>query len=135
MQSLTVAATLDSLEPISQFVLAASKSAGLSEKPTYRLRLAVDEIVTNIIMHGYAETGHTGELFLTFSTQRGSLIFTIEDTAPPFDPRHHPAPDLNLPIEQRPMGGLGVFLALHSVDQYGYEWDGSHNRNILTMFC
>jgi anti-sigma regulatory factor (Ser/Thr protein kinase) len=55
MKPMTVPATLDSLGAIAEYVLAAAASAGLDKRASYNLRLAVDEIVTNIIVHGYAD--------------------------------------------------------------------------------
>ena len=57
MESLTVSGTLDSLKTIAAYVLSAAENAGLEKKPAYKLRLAVDEIATNIIVHGYEEAG------------------------------------------------------------------------------
>jgi anti-sigma regulatory factor (Ser/Thr protein kinase) len=65
MPTLTLPGTLDSLEPIADLVLEQARAAGLDQKATYQLRLAVDEIATNIVVHGYLEHGRQGEIAVT----------------------------------------------------------------------
>ena len=131
MDTLVVPATLESLEPLGHYVIEAARAAGLEAKAAYRLRLAVDELATNIFMHGYST--HIGMVRLEASIQPDSLIICIEDTGPAFDPRVVEAPDLNLPPEERPVGGLGVYLVTQSVDKLDYERAGNRNRTTLTM--
>lgn len=133
MKSSTVAATLDSLGAIAEFVMAAAASAGLDKRASYHLRLAVDEIATNIIVHGYAEAGLQGVLELSADIDDRSLTVSIEDAGVTFDPRQAAAPDTDLPLEQRPIGGLGVYLAVKSVDEFLYERRGDRNRTIFKM--
>ncbi|MEQ8963773.1 MAG: ATP-binding protein, partial [Coleofasciculus sp. C2-GNP5-27] len=61
LEPLTVSGTLDSLGAIAQYVLQAAQAANLDKKASYNLRLAVDEIATNIIIHGYEDVGLEGE--------------------------------------------------------------------------
>jgi serine/threonine-protein kinase RsbW len=61
------------------------------------------------------------------------LTIWIEDSSVAYDPRQVPAPDTDLPIEQRPVGGLGVYLAIRSVDEFLYEHVGDRNRAIFKM--
>ena len=60
-----------------------------------------------------------------------TLIFTLIDEGEPFDPTTLEAPDTSLPAEERPIGGLGVFLLKQIMDEVRYERQGT--RNILTM--
>jgi serine/threonine-protein kinase RsbW len=113
--------------------MAAAASAGLDKRASYRLRLAVDEIATNIIVHGYANAGHQGELELRAEIDDTTLTIAIDDTGETYDPRQAPIPDINLPLEQRPIGGLGVYLAMRSVDEFSYEHLGDRNRTIFKM--
>lgn len=134
MEPLTVAGTLGSLRAITQYVLAAAAAAGLDKKASYKLRLAVDEIATNIIIHGYQEAGCSGVLVCQATLNEQALTICIEDTAIPYDPTKTPKPDdLNKSPEQRRLGGLGVYLAIQSVDQLLYERVGNRNRNILVV--
>jgi serine/threonine-protein kinase RsbW len=133
MKPSTVPATLDSLRAIADYVMAAAASAGLGKRASYRLRLAVDEIATNIIVYGYAEAGLQGALELRADIDERALTISIEDGGVAYDPRQTPVPDTSKPLEQRSIGGLGVYLAIRSVDEFLYERVGGRNRTILKM--
>lgn len=134
MEALTVPAVLDSLSPIGQYVLRAAGDAGLDRKASYRLRLAVDEIATNIIDHGYGDAGVAGEILIRADLDKNALVITLEDTATPFDPTTRMRPEqIDKPIEERPIGGLGVYLAVEGVDEFRYEYAGNRNRNVFVM--
>ena len=134
MDPLTVPGTLESLDDIADYVMAAAAIAGLDKKTSYRLRLAVDEVATNIVTHGYAEAGLEGVLDLRADIDEKALTIFIEDTGVAYDPLQHQLPDdLDRPLEQRQMGGLGVFLAIQSVDKFLYERVGGRNRHTFIM--
>ncbi|MGM3306256.1 ATP-binding protein [Anabaena sp. WFMT] len=138
METLTVSGTLDSLGAIAKYVMTAAESAGLDKKSTYKLRLAVDEIATNIIMHGYEEAGLTGKLDISSDRQESTLTICIEDTGARYDPYEMvtvESEELNKHLEERRMGGLGVYLAIQGVDQYFYQRVGEKNRNIFVVNC
>lgn len=132
MEALTFPGTLDSLELIRKYVKDAAAKAGLEKKATYRLCLAVDEIAANSVIHGYDEAGLQGVLKVRAEIDDASLKIFLEDEGHPFDPRHAPLPDhKDLPIEERPIGGLGVYLTLKGIDVFDYERDGKWNRHIF----
>jgi len=136
MELLTVPGTLDSLKPIADYVMSAAAEAGLNKKASYNLRLAVDEIATNIILHGYEEAGREGMINLWGELDEESLSIFVEDTAveySPFETDQVEEDELKLPLEQRKLGGLGVYLAIQGVDKFMYERVDNHNRNIFVM--
>jgi serine/threonine-protein kinase RsbW len=136
MEYLTVFGTLSSLGMIAKYVKEAAAVAGLNKKASYNLRLAVEEIATNIIVYGYQETGREGVLDLRVSIDEQALSLFIEDTSEPFNPFQKlnvEEEQVNLPIEQRPIGGLGLYLAIHGVDKFFYERIGDRNRNTLVV--
>ncbi|MBR8834310.1 MAG: ATP-binding protein [Stigonema ocellatum SAG 48.90 = DSM 106950] len=136
MESLTVSKTLDSLQTIAKYIKEAAIVAGLDKKASYNLRLAVEEIATNIILYGYQETGCEGVIDLRVSIDEQALTLFIEDTSEAFDPflkLNVALEQIHLPIEQRPIGGLGLYLAIHGVDKFLYERTGNRNRNILVV--
>jgi serine/threonine-protein kinase RsbW len=134
MQSLLVTGNLDSLSDIGHFVNAAAAQAGLDKKIAYRLRLAVDEIATNIIVHGYDEAGLTGDVLVIAEMDAQALTIVLEDTSPPFDPRNLGRPDqIDRPAEDRPIGGLGIYLTIENVDKFDYEFVENRNRNIFVV--
>jgi sigma-B regulation protein RsbU (phosphoserine phosphatase) len=130
MDALTLPGTLDSLRPLGQYVLQAAAAAQLTNQAAYRLRLAVDELATNIITHGYAATGQDGVLDVRAVISEHSLAISLEDTGPAHDPRVvPPAPDLERPLEEREVGGLGAYLIAHGVDELLYQRVGERNRS------
>lgn len=136
MESLTVPGTLDSLSAIAQYVMSAAAAAGLNKKAAYNLRLAVDEIATNIITYGYEEAGRQGDVTMKADIDDKTLTIAIEDSAASFDPFQKLAQEeekVYLPIEQRPVGGLGVYLAIQGVDKFLYERIGNRNRNVFIV--
>jgi len=138
METLSVSGTLDSLKAIADYVVEAAKSAGLDKKSTYRLRLAVDEVATNIITHGYEEANLSGKLDLFANINDSALTLSVEDTGARYDPYKEltvEEEDLHKPLEERSMGGLGVYLAIQGVDKYFYERVGERNRNIFVVNC
>ena len=93
MESLTVPGTLTSLSAIRVYVTAAAAAAGLDKGASYRLALAVDEIATNIVHHGYNEAGLEGDVNVQALIDDASLTITLEDTAVAFNPIDSPSPD------------------------------------------
>ena len=127
--SIVLPGTLDALEPLAAFVHSVAAEAGFNRQAAGRLHLAVDEVATNAITHAYAERGVTGQLFVSAETDTEALRIHLEDTGPEYDPTRRPDPaDLTLPLEQRGIGGLGIYLARHNVDAFLYERRGRRNR-------
>ena len=129
METLTIPAELDSLEQIGKYVLNAAQVAGISKKKAYRLRLAVDELATNIINYGYAnQTSPTG-LELRAELGADFLKIVLIDSGSAYDPRQRNFDQSILaePIEERPIGGLGIFLALQNVDEFTYQVQSHQN--------
>jgi serine/threonine-protein kinase RsbW len=134
MEPLIVPGILDSLGLIREYVKVAATHAGLDRKYSYRLQLAVDEIATNVINHGYLEAGKSGTVRISADLSPEALTVTLEDTATPFDPRELERPDhINRPLGEKPIGGLGVFLAIESVDEFRYEHIDGANRNVFVI--
>lgn len=133
---LTLPAKLESLNTIRKFIREAAVNAGLDDNASYNLQLAVDEIATNTITHGYHEANLSGDLIVHSELTDKLFRITIEDTGLPFDPRTLKLPaeeDLSKPLEERPIGGLGVYLALNGVDRFDYERVDDHNLNIFEV--
>lgn len=137
MDELRVTADLEVLSSIGAFVLKAAENAGLDRRAAYRLRLAVDEMATNIIVHGQP-LAHSGddEIRLTSEVNDQSLTITLEDRGPQFNPLEQKSSDgdLGKPMEERPIGGLGVFLAIRGVDSFLYERVEDINRSTFIVY-
>lgn len=129
---LRVPARLDALDGIARYVSALAGRAGLGKDAVYRLRLAVDELATNVVIHGYR--GADGQITVAGGIETDRVWVRIEDAAPPFDPRDGMRPpDDALPPESRRVGGLGVHLALTSVDLFTHAFREDRNISTLTI--
>lgn len=136
MQPLSVPGTLDSLRAIANYVKEVAAAAGLDKKAAYNLRLAVDEIATNIILYGYEEVAQQGLIKLQADINEQALTLYIEDTGAAFNPMQKLNMEeelIKLPIEQRPIGKLGVYLAIEGVDKFFYERVEDRNRNTFVV--
>lgn len=136
MKSLTVPGTLDSLDAIADYVKSLAVAAGLDKKASYKLRLAVDEIATNIIVYGYEQADCQGVLDLQADMDEHRLTLSIEDTGAAFDPLQKVSLEeatIHQPLSQRPIGGLGIYLAVQGLDKFIYERMGDRNRNIFVV--
>lgn len=136
VEPLTLPATLDSLARVREFVRDAAERAGADPQRTYSLQLALDEITTNVIVYGYASVKQQGTIVLHAEVRGDSLVVTLEDWGPPFDPRTRELPDeedLSRPLEERGIGGLGIFLAVKGVDRFDYRREGERNLNIFEI--
>lgn len=134
MKSLTVPGTLDSLETIANYVIEVAKEAGLDTKDSYNLRLAIDEIATNIIIHGYQENNCEGDINISADLNEKNLTIFLQDGGPCYDPTQQPPEvDLDLPLEEREIGGLGIYLAMEGVDEFRYERINDKNHNIFVV--
>jgi anti-sigma regulatory factor (Ser/Thr protein kinase) len=133
-ESLKVPASLDSLGLIRQYIAAAAAQAGLPHRSTYRLQLAADEIATNVVTHGGGDTQPDAHIIVSSVLDDAVLTIILADNTHPFDPTQQELhADLNAPLAERPIGGMGVYLALQNVDQFTYEYVDPYNYNMLTM--
>jgi len=110
---------LEDLEEIRERVSEWASSCGLDSDRIYDLMLAVTELVTNSIEHGYNEL--SGFIEIEMSSIDQQLVIFIRDRASAFNPLTLPEPDLSLPLEKRSYGGLGIFLTRKMVDGIEYQ--------------
>ena len=114
------AANLKDLEFIRNFIEEEIKSYQVDASAVYDILLSVTEMATNTIVHGYR--GKSGPLEIEIGRQGDSIVITLRDQAPPFDPTRVPAPDISLPLEERPLGGMGVHLSREFMDHMSYRY-------------
>ena len=93
MEPLVVPGRLESLQEIRKHVQAAAAEAGLDKRDVYRLALAVDEVATNIVTHGYTEAGREGSVGVRADADEDHLTVALEDSGVEFDPTGIPEPD------------------------------------------
>jgi serine/threonine-protein kinase RsbW len=112
-------ASVHDLEEVRQFVERAALSLGGEPEAVGDMVVAVNEAVTNILVHGYGN--QSGDLLLEVRCRDDELQVCLEDQAPVFDPLTAPEPDVTLPLEQRPLGGVGVKMMRAFTDELQHE--------------
>ena len=129
-EELRVEAKVENLPVVNAFATATLTSA-CPVKERMHIELVTEEIFVNIASYAYSEPG--GFVVIRRSGGEGpeGLTLTFIDGGVPYDPLKRSDPDLTLPVEERPIGGLGVFLVKSLVDEASYEYkDG---KNVLTV--
>jgi serine/threonine-protein kinase RsbW len=129
-RTVRVAAEINQLPSLRRLITEAAAGWQVAPALIDQLELAVDELASNIIMHGYR--GQAGSLEMEIERTAEAVVVRLRDDAPPFDPTQLPAPDLTLPPDQRPTGGLGVYLARCSCDRITHEVT-EQGGNLLTL--
>lgn len=131
MDRLTIPADLDKLGLVRDFIEKETQLIGFPEDRAGELLLAVDEAVTNVIMHGCPEGGCGIEVEV--DKVDGACLIRIRDNGPLFDPTAMHDPDLAVsPLERDAPGGFGVYLIRHLVDDATYRTTDD-GRNELTL--
>ncbi|MDQ7821254.1 MAG: ATP-binding protein [Candidatus Eremiobacteraeota bacterium] len=105
-------------------------SERLASKVIHDITLALEEIVTNIISYGYDDF-ESHEIVIDLQMLADELSVEISDDGTPFNPLEIPPPDLNAPLDEREIGGLGIFLVRQFMDDVAYRHE--NQRNILTL--
>ena len=114
-----IEAGVDHLAAARAFVRDQLATVAASDVTVADLVQAVDELVCNVVEHGYA--GRPGQIAVSFLADDRSVGFRIRDEAPPFDPRSVPEPALDVPLAHRRLGGMGVHLARTLTDEFDHR--------------
>lgn len=126
MKKLEISPTMESMEQVTTFVEQELEAAGIPRKVISQMNIAVDEIFSNIARYSGAS-----EASVYVSVEEGRIILRFSDNGNPYDPTKRADPHTNLSIEERDIGGLGIFIVKKSMDTVEYEYqDGI---NILTL--
>lgn len=122
---------LAEIERLRSFVLSVCREQETSEPFAHSVNLAVEEIVVNIVNYAYKK-GTRGHVDVIAKAEGGMLEFKIEDWGVPFDPTQAEHADTTLGVEERPIGGLGIYLVRTIMDSMSYQRTDD-GRNILTL--
>lgn len=130
MATLNLFADLSQLAAIREFVARIGRDLGLDDRGVDDLQLAVDEACTNVVLHGYG--GQGGEIEITVEPAEKGVQMRVRDWGVAFDPQAVPAPDVTASLEDRQLGGLGLFIIRQVMDDVGFQFD-AEKGNTLTM--
>jgi len=127
---LTIPNDLQELERVNELAGALLERRGVSERIVYATHLALEEVLSNVIRHGYEDTCRH-EIALVLRVDEGSVELEVLDDGREFDPVSAPEVDLALPLARRRPGGLGIHLLRQFVSEIRYERIG--DRNLLWL--
>ena len=129
-ETITLKNDIAHVDALGLFVKDITTRLGFATKPAHGLRLAVEEIVVNVMNYAYPD-GKEGEVRIDARSDGEELRFIVTDNGIPFDPTEVEMADTTLSVEERPIGGLGIFLARGMADSINYERIDGHN--VLTL--
>ncbi|SDB17294.1 Anti-sigma regulatory factor (Ser/Thr protein kinase) [Ruminococcaceae bacterium FB2012] len=132
MKELILEATVDNLEKVMEFIDAELEQHDCPVKTQMRIDVAVEELFVNIANYAYAPGAGNAEIRIDFQNKPAAAVITFSDSGKPFDPLAKEDPDVTLSVEERKIGGLGIFMVKKSMDDVRYEYkDGKNNLTIV----
>ena len=130
MEKAIFSAEIQELHELLAWVRKHLARAGLAKEVSRKVELASEEAFVNIIKHSYR--GQKGKVEIGLKWSRGLLEISIRDWGPPFDPlANAPSVNLEAPLEEREIGGLGIFLMQNVMDELVYKRE--QDTNLLIM--
>lgn len=120
----------EAVSEICLWVFEAAREAGFSEKEAERWVLAVEEVTINIVKYAYKDGG-AGTIAVEIDLSPSGMTARVADSGRPFNPLAAPEPDVLASLEEREIGGLGIFLTRKVMDRIHYE--RRDDKNILTL--
>ena len=122
---------ITSVEAIQAFVRERVLQLVTDKEKLFKIELAIEEVVTNIVTHGFADV-KDGVIEVRLDESGGDTVLEILDNGPPFNPLAQEAPDVAAGIDDRQIGGLGIFLVRQIVKKINYE--RRDNKNMLRLW-
>ena len=131
MKELNIAATVENIEVVTDFVNEQLEVLGCSIKAQMQIDIAIDELFGNIAHYAYDPDIGSATVRVEVMEEPLSVVITFIDGGVPYDPLLAADPNTGLPIEEREIGGLGIYIVKKSMDEIIYEYkDG---KNILSI--
>ncbi|MBN1179146.1 MAG: ATP-binding protein [Anaerolineae bacterium] len=131
IQTVVFPGRFESLEEIGEFIARFAQEAGFDPNDAYAVQLAVDEACTNIIQYAYGGEDR-GDIVCTCEVSDEGLEVELRDKGAPFDPDKVPSPNLDASLEERKVGGLGLYFMRRLMDNVCFDFT-SDEGNVLTM--
>ena len=121
---------LEQLTRLYEFLDLQASTYGLEEQLSMQIKLALEEVVTNVILYAYPDKKDQ-DIRIDMNYRDELLTIVITDNGTAFNPLEMKEPDISLPPEERPIGGLGIYLVKQLMTEVTYS--RSSGKNILTM--
>ena len=131
MKSITVEAKIENVDKVTEFVNEVLEEKECPLKVQMQLDVAIDEIFGNIAYYAYGKGSGNATIQIEMEDNPPKITLTFIDQGIPYNPLESKDPDITLDIEDREIGGLGIFLVKKTMDALSYEYvDG---QNVLTL--
>lgn len=131
MKELTIEAVLENVDTVIDFIDEQLVEYGCGMKDKMAIDVAADELFTNIASYAYNPEKGNATVRVEVFEDPLAVEITFIDNGVPYDPLAKADPDTTLSVEDRPIGGLGIFIVKKSMDAVNYEY--REGRNILTI--
>ena len=131
MAEITLAATVENINAATDFVAEKLEEMGCAMKAQMQISIAVDELFANIANYAYPDGQGQATVRVDQSEDGKRAVITFIDSGIPYNPLEKEDPDTTLSAEDRPIGGLGIFMVKKSMDAVTYEY--KNGQNILTI--
>jgi anti-sigma regulatory factor (Ser/Thr protein kinase) len=125
-------AVLENVPRAMTCVREAAQATGLDERALYQIELAVDEACANIVQHAYQGTKQ-GDMEISCYQETHRFVIRIRDWGRSFDPEAVPDPDVEAPLEDRNLGGLGLFLIRQFMDDVQFTFDPVEGNELVMV--
>lgn len=129
-KSIILANDIAEISKLNQFIEEIGDEFSLAPDLVFNLTLVMEEAVVNVINYAYPKEEHE-KIYVSARLHGGSIIMVIADNGKEFDPTLAPEADITLSAEERPIGGLGIFLIRNIMNEVKYE--RIEGKNILTL--
>ena len=131
MEKMTIDAKIENLSEVTEFITSSLEEKDCSIKIVMQLELVIEEIFVNVASYAYRPNVGPVTVCKEFEQEPQAIIITFIDSGTPFNPLEREDPNTNATIEQRDIGGLGIFLVKKNVDDVFYE--RKDGKNIFTV--
>ena len=131
MKELTIAATVENIETVTNFVGEQLEAFACPMKARMQINIAIDELFGNIAHYAYDPEVGDATVRVEVVKDPLSVIITFIDNGIPYDPLSAEDPDTSLSADERSIGGLGIYMVKKSMDEITYRYEGG--KNILSI--
>lgn len=127
MKEITLDATVDNIEKVTDFVNGQLENCGCPLKAQMQIDIAIDELFGNIAHYAYHPDVGPATVRVEVIKDQPAVVITFLDRGIPYDPLKKEDPDVSLSTQERTAGGLGIFLVKKSMDDILYEYKDGQN--------
>ena len=131
MEKITLDATVENLQQVIDFATEKLEARDCSMKTVMQTELVIEEVFVNIASYAYHPKIGSATFCMEFEENPNAVVMTFIDGGKPYNPLEKVDPDTTLDVDERDIGGLGIFLVKKNVDDIAYRYAGG--KNILTV--